>query len=128
MQTIYPVLKNIHITAVILSGTLFLIRGWWRLSDSPRLQQRWVKIVPHMIDTVLLASAIGLAITLQQYPLVHGWLTAKVIALIVYIGLGMLALRFAQNKTTQFLAWLAALLTFTYIVTVALQRDPVPFL
>ena len=125
---IYLTLKHIHITAVMLSGVLFLLRGLWMLVDSPRLRQPWVRIVPHFIDTVLLASAIALVLLSAQYPFVHSWLTAKVVALLVYIGLGMLALKPGRSKPVRVSCWLAALLVFAYIIWVALRHNPWPFM
>ena len=74
-------LKTIHIATVILSITGFAIRGVWMLRDSPWLQNKWVKVVPHINDTLLLVAGIVLAVRIQQYPFVHGWLTAKMLAL-----------------------------------------------
>ena len=124
----YPALKHLHLTAVALSFSLFMLRGLWMLADSPRLQQRWVRIVPHVMDTVLLASAIGLTLTLHQYPFVQSWLTAKLLGLVVYIILGSIALRYGPNKPLRATAWLAALLVFGYIVSVALTHNPLGFL
>ncbi|MCB1719271.1 MAG: SirB2 family protein [Candidatus Competibacteraceae bacterium] len=123
----YLTLKHIHITAVTLSGALFLLRGLWMLLNSPRLQQRWVRIVPHLIDTVLLASAIAMVLISAQYPFVQSWLTAKVLALLVYIALGMLALKPHRPKAVRVVCWLAALAVFGYIVLVALRHNPWPF-
>jgi len=92
------------------------------------LQRRWVRITPHVIDTVLLASAIGLALILEQYPFVHDWLTAKVLGLIAYILLGSIALRYGPNKLIRVVAWVAALAMFGYIVSVALTHTPLGFL
>jgi len=125
---VYPALKHLHLTAVALSFSLFMLRGLWMLADSPRLQQRWVRIVPHVMDTVLLASAIGLTLTLHQYPFVQSWLTAKLLGLVVYIILGSIALRYGPNKPLRATAWLAALLVFGYIVSVALTHAPQGFL
>ena len=119
----YLLLKSIHISAVILSGTLFFTRGLWMLSGSPRLQQTWVKVVPHIIDTVLLASAIALTLHIQQYPFTHDWLTAKVLGLLLYIVLGMIALKRGRSRRVRLLAWLAALAVFLYIVAVAVTHD-----
>ena len=124
----YLALKHLHLTTVILSFALFALRGVWMLADSRWLQQRWVRIVPHVIDTVLLASAIGLALVLHQYPFVHGWLTAKVLALIAYIILGSIALQRGSTKTIRATAWIAALTVFGYIVSVAVTRSPRGFL
>lgn len=124
----YLALKHLHLTTVILSFALFALRGLWMLMDSPQLQRRWVRIAPHLIDTVLLASAIGLTLVPGQYPFVNGWLTAKVLALIVYIVLGGIALRRGPTRAIRATAWVAALATFGYIVSVALTRQPLGFL
>jgi uncharacterized membrane protein SirB2 len=91
------------------------------------MRRRWVKIVPHAIDATLLASAVALAWTMGQYPFADGWLTAKVGALLLYIALGFVALKFGRNRRERLAAWLAAQAVFGYIVLVALNRDPVPF-
>lgn len=124
----YATVKLIHVSCVVLSYMLFFVRGVWMLRDSPLLYRRWVRVVPHVIDTLLLGSAITLVILLCQYPFVAGWLTAKVLALFVYIGLGMVAFRFARTRRTQLAAWLAAQVVFIYIVAVALTRNPLPWM
>ncbi len=124
----YATLKLIHVSCVVSSYALFFIRGVWMLRDSPLLRRRWVRIVPHAVDTLLLASAIALAMMLHQYPLVAGWLTAKVLALFAYIGLGIVAFRFARKRRMRFIAWLAAQAVFIYIVAVALTRNPLPWM
>jgi uncharacterized membrane protein SirB2 len=121
-------LKTIHVTSVIVSVSLFFIRGVWMMRGSPLLNRRWVRIVPHVNDTLLLASAIVLAMRIEQYPLVHPWLTAKVIGLLLYIGLGMAALRHAPTRRARVIAWFAALAVFGYIVCVALTHNPLPFI
>lgn len=123
----YAVIKTIHVACVAASYVLFVTRGWWMLQESPRLQQRWVRTLPHGIDTLLLASAITMAVMSRQYPFVAAWLTAKVLALLVYIGLGMVALRFGRTRGVRIAAWIAAQFTFVYIVTVALTRNPLPW-
>ena len=124
----YVVLKNLHLATIALTLTLFVLRGAWMMVDSPRLQARWVRIVPHVNDTLLLTSGISLAILMQQYPLVHGWLTAKFFALIAYIVLGTLALKRGKTKARRITAWVAALLVFGYMAAVARAHDPFPFL
>ena len=123
----YLALKHIHLTAIALSFALFALRAFWMLKDSPRLQQRWVRIVPHIIDTVLLVSALSLAVMLQQYPFVEGWLTAKVLALLAYIGFGTVALKRGRTLNIRLLALAGAILTAAYIVSVALSRSPWPW-
>ena len=119
----YLAIKHIHITFAALSGGFFLLRGLWMLLDSPMLQQRWVRIVPHVVDTLLLTSALALVFWSGQYPFVQSWLTAKVLALMAYIVLGTIALKRGKTKGVRTFALLAALATFAYIVAVALTRQ-----
>ena len=93
------------------------------MQESVRLQERWTKILPHVVDTLLLASAIILAVQWRISPLEHSWLLAKIIALLVYILVGAVALRHGQSKKVRVLAWLFGLLTFLYIVSVANTRS-----
>lgn len=100
----FAVLKVIHVTTAAVSYTLFVVRGIWMINDSPRLQQLWVRIVPHVNDTLLLAAAIWMTVLLQQYPGTHAWLTVKLAALLVYIGLGMVALRHGTTRRARIAA------------------------
>ncbi|MES2743370.1 MAG: SirB2 family protein [Pseudomonadota bacterium] len=122
----YHALKHSHVLFVALSGALFLLRGCWMMADSAKLQQRWVKVLPHVVDTLLLASAIALAVATGQYPLAQAWLTAKVVALLLYIVLGVAALKRGKTKTVRVVAFAGALATFAYIVLVALSKHPLP--
>ena len=124
----YSLIKHLHLATVAVTLALFLLRGVWMMMDSPRLQARWARIVPHINDTLLLASGIALAVLMQQYPLVHGWLTAKLFALIAYIVLGTLALKRGKTKAQRVTAWIAALLVFGYMLAVARAHDPFPFI
>lgn len=90
------------------------------------LKRALVRIVPHVIDTVLLASAIVLMIQLRQYPGTHAWLTVKIVAVVIYIVLGGVALKRGATRAIRFSAWLAALATYGYIVAVALTHDAFP--
>ncbi len=123
----YALIKHLHLATIVVTLTLFLLRGVWMLMDSPRLQARWTRIVPHINDSLLLASGIALAVLMQQYPLVHGWLTAKLFALIAYIVLGTIALKRGKTKAQRVTAWIAALLVFGYMLAVARAHDPFPF-
>ncbi|AKU20530.1 SirB2 family protein [Massilia sp. NR 4-1] len=124
----YYTLKHIHMGCAALSGSLFLLRGCWMLADSPKLQQRWVKVAPHIIDSLLLLSALTMVFMSAQYPFVQGWLTAKVLALLVYIGLGTVAIKRGKTKSARVAALFAALVTFAYIAAVAVKKTPFPFL
>ncbi len=121
----YALLKMIHVGSVIVSYTLFFLRGVWLLQDSKNLRQRWVRILPHVVDTILLTSAVALAMAIQQNPLEHSWLTAKVVGLLLYIVLGMMAMRLGKTRQTKIIAWVAAQCVFIYIVLVALTKSPV---
>ncbi|MBB3120691.1 SirB2 family protein [Pseudoduganella violacea] len=124
----YYTLKHIHMGCAALSGSLFLLRGSWMLLDSPKLQQRWVKVMPHIVDSLLLLSALAMVFLSAQYPFVQGWLTAKVLALLVYIGLGTVALKRGKTKSARVAALVGALVTFAYIAAVAVKKTPFPFL
>ncbi|MFO7579605.1 SirB2 family protein [Nitrosomonas halophila] len=121
----YAILKLLHVTCVILSYLLFLSRGVWMLRASSALQQRWVKIMPHINDTVLLASAIALAMLTQRNPAEEPWLAAKIGGLLVYIALGMVAFRFAKTRRVKATTWILAQGVFIYIVLVAVTKNPV---
>lgn len=96
------------------------------IADSSRLSARWVRIAPHVNDTVLLASGIALAWTLGISPLEHAWLGAKIIALLAYIGLGTVALKRGKTRGQRIAAWLAALAVFGYMLGVAHTHSPLP--
>lgn len=123
----YLAVKHLHMGCAALSGSLFLVRGVWMLRASPMLQQRWVRIAPHIIDTALLASALVLVFWSGQYPFAQPWLGAKVCALVLYIVLGTVALKRGRTPRVRALAFGAALLTFLYIVAVAVTRHVIPF-
>ena len=123
----YASLKIVHVGCVAASYALFVVRGIWMMRESSHLQHRWVRIVPHLVDTLLLASAVALAVMSHQYPLANGWLTAKVAGLLIYIGLGTVALKRGKTRRVRITAWLAAQAVFFYIVAVALTRQPLPW-
>ncbi|MEI7843895.1 MAG: SirB2 family protein [Gallionellaceae bacterium] len=120
-------IKYLHISCVLLSYSLFLLRGIWVLNTSPIMQQRWVRIAPHIIDTTLLGSAITLAVRLNISPLEAPWLLAKIIALLIYIVLGTIAIKRGKTKRIRLSAWLAAQVVFLYIVLTAMSHDPLPW-
>lgn len=124
----FPQVRHFHMACAAASLALFVTRGVWMLRGSPMLQRRWVRVVPHLVDTLLLASALTLAATIRQYPFVDAWLTAKVIALLAYIGLGTVALKRGRTVRVRTAAFIAALLVFGYIVAVARTHQVVGFL
>lgn len=123
----YATLLKIHLATVGISLALFVLRGVWRMLDSPMLGKTWVKIVPHVNDALLLAAAIGMLVAAGLNPLDHGWLMAKIIALLVYIALGTVALKRGETALQRTLAFAGALLVFGYIAMVAVSKQAVPF-
>jgi len=117
------VIKLIHMSTAFISISLFMLRGFWVFRESPMMTKKWVKILPHVNDTVLLITAVFLAMGIHQYPFTHDWLTAKLVALFFYIGFGMFALKRAKDKKNKMLFFILALLTFSYIVGVAITRS-----
>jgi len=124
----YLLVKSIHQLCAVATFVLFLIRGIWMITQSKRLRYRWLRVVPHAVDTLLLASAVVLVWLTHQYPGAETWLTAKIVALVLYIGLGLTAFRFAQTHAVRVIAWVSAQLVFLYIVLVALTRSATVFL
>jgi uncharacterized membrane protein SirB2 len=118
----YLSLKHFHMSCAALSGSLFLLRGVWMLRASNLLQAKWVRIAPHIVDTLLLASAIGLAVWSRQYPGQQPWLTAKVGALLGYIVLGSIALKRGRTRGQRLAAFAGALALFAYIVLLAITK------
>jgi uncharacterized membrane protein SirB2 len=116
--------KFIHVTCAFASIAGFALRGYWMASDNPLLQHRIAKVLPHVIDTLLLGSALILLIILHLSPVAQVWLGAKIIALMLYIGLGMVALRFGRSKKIKVSTCVLALLTAGYIVSVAYSKSP----
>jgi uncharacterized membrane protein SirB2 len=124
MLSFYPQIKLIHIVAVVASGSLFFIRGL-----ALHLGGRWAMALPlrylsYTIDTVLLTAALMLVTIVQQYPFVHGWLTMKVVLLIVYVVLGIFALKRGQTQRIRVACWLAALAIYVFIISVARAHHP----
>jgi uncharacterized membrane protein SirB2 len=124
----YSAIKTIHVAAVTLSLAGFFARGLGMLAGAAWVASRPAKTLPHVVDTVLIVSAIALAWMLRLTPTSAPWLAAKIIGLVAYIALGMVALRFGRTRGTRAAAWIAALATFGYIVSVALTKDPHGFL
>ena len=127
MAMSYEAIKHAHMTFAGLSLAGFLLRGWWMWRRSAMLDHRMTRTLPHINDTLLLGAGIWLALTLQQYPLVHGWLTAKLFALLLYILLGTLALKRGRTRRVRILALAGAVATFGYMAAVAIRHEPWPF-
>lgn len=120
----YPQIKLVHVYAVFASGGLFLLRGL-----ALNLGGQWAMAAPlrylsYTIDTVLLTAALMLATVLHQFPFIHGWLTVKVLLLVVYIGLGSFALKRGRSARLRWACWLAAAIVYGFIISVARAHHP----
>ena len=124
----YSVLKHFHMSCAGLSLLLFLLRGAWMFSGSPLLASRFARITPHVVDTFLLAAGVALMFVTHQYPIQQPWLTAKLVGLVVYIWLGMVALRRGRTPAVRAGAFVAAIAVFLWIVAVARAHSPWPML
>jgi uncharacterized membrane protein SirB2 len=124
----YLQVLHLHVGCVVLSGSLFTARALLRIANNPLANHRGLRILSYVIDTTLLFAAILLTLILHQYPFVNGWLTTKVLLLVLYIALGTIALKRAQSTAARVLAILAALAVFTYIIGVAVQHHPAGWL
>lgn len=122
----YLALKHIHLTFVALSLLAFFVRGVWLFMNSSMLSKKWVKILPHIISTILLVSGITLAVHLGLSPGSQPWLIAKIIGLVIYIGLGVATFK-VPNPATRKILWVCALIVFAYIVSVAITKNPLGF-
>jgi len=118
------IVKSIHIVCALLSISGFVARGILMINSSPLLTARWVKVSPHIVDTVLLISAIVLASQWGWSALEMPWLLSKIMALLIYIVLGSLALRPGRPQSVRISSWVAAIAVFAYIVSVALTKNP----
>lgn len=123
MPLSFAAIKHIHMGAAALSISLFILRGGWMLWSPQRLRQPWVKVLPHVIDTVLLAAALWLAWQLGEAAM-RSWIVAKIAGLLVYIVLGTIALKRGRTRRTRIAAFVAATATFGYIVMVAVTKSP----
>lgn len=128
MIEFYPQLRLVHIVAVFVSGGLFFLRGLalfagpgWAVAGAMALP---VRLLSYTIDTVLLTAALMLMTIVQQYPFVDAWLTVKVLLLVAYIVLGLIAFRLARTPSARVGAFVAALCVYGYIISVAWSHDP----
>jgi len=119
----YLTLKSIHATAAALSIAGFVLRYAWMIAGSALLRSRAAKVLPHIVDTVLLASAILLAVQAGVAPWSAGWLGFKVVALLVYIVLGAIALKRGRARATRIVAGAAAIALFGAIVWAARYKS-----
>lgn len=119
----YPALRILHVTLAALSVTGFVLRCAWAWRGTSISTHRLTRVLPHVLDTLFLATGVSLALWLSLNPLDQPWLMAKLIGLVAYIVLGALALRRAPTPGWRITAFVAALLCYTWIASVALLKS-----
>ncbi|MFO7641353.1 MAG: SirB2 family protein [Candidatus Competibacteraceae bacterium] len=122
----YSTIKTLHFSLAFLSLAGFVARGVLHLRHSPWVKRRFARVVPHLVDTGLLLTGLWLAWVWRMHEHLQPWLLAKLVALLLYIALGMLAFRFARSDGTRALAWGAAIGVFLYMLAVAHTKRPLP--
>ena len=123
----YLLIKQWHMTTAVLSLAFFIVRAWWSVREAPILQRRWVKIVPHVNDTLLLTLGVLLMVILSMWPQHHPWLAAKLLALLGYIVLGTVAIKRGRKPLARAVAAVAAVMTFLYMLGTAVFKEPLWF-
>ena len=123
MLETYVALLAAHMLLAALSPVLFSLRAW-RSIRGLEPARGWLRVTPHLVDSLLLLAGIGLALIIQQYPFVDAWLTAKLLALIAYIAVGHYAVRRARSVRGKLSAWFIGLALVLYIVAVAVTKSP----
>ena len=116
-------MKHLHITLAVLSVALFTYRFILTLIESEKLDRKWLKISPHVIDTFLLIAGISLAVKLHFNPMEQMWLAEKILALFAYIFTGYYTLKLARNRAMQILGYLGAIGWVMLIVRLAMTRE-----
>lgn len=124
----YLILKYVHTIAAVATISGFMLRGYWMLTESNKLQHRVARIAPHFIDTVFLLAGVGMVWLLQLNPLTQAWLLAKFAGLVAYILLGTIAIKRGPTRQVRSLAFVGAISVFAYIAGVALAKSPLSWL
>ncbi len=120
---LYTPLKLSHLALVTVSICLFILRGGALVVGTKGFTQKWIKIAPHLIDTALLLTGVGLTLIIAQYPISHHWLSVKMTLLLGYIFFGMKAMKSTQPRQ-QKIYFIAALCCVFLIVSVARTHHP----
>jgi len=119
--------KHLHMTVAAISVLLFTLRFAWTLANSAKLQAKWVKISPHIIDTLLLGLGIVMAVQLSLNPLENLWLAEKLIAIVAYIFTAFYTLKIARNKSMQIIGYLGAIGWVMLAIRLAMTKEALFF-
>jgi uncharacterized membrane protein SirB2 len=126
MDTLQAVI-HLHVTAVVISLALFSFRFALKYKGSKILEKKWLKITPHVVDTILLGSAIWL-LTLSSMTQVDGWVASKVIGVIMYILSGFFALKWAKTNRSRIIGFVCAVIWIMLTASVGFSKQPFSFL
>jgi uncharacterized membrane protein SirB2 len=118
-------IKHLHVALALITVVGFVVRGVLAFAESPLRNARWIRIAPHVIDTLLLACGITLAVQMSLSPLANGWLMAKIVGLLAYIGLGVMAMR-ARSRPLRLVGFVGAIAAVSYIFAVAYSKQVIP--
>ena len=124
----YLALKYIHIVFVAASFALFFIRGLWAMRAYPPAQEKWVRILPHAVDGILLLSAVGMLLGGTGTLWAGNWLAVKIGLVAIYVVLSIVALRLLNHTMLRMIAWVLALATFLFATSVAVLHNPLGLL
>lgn len=125
----YMAIKHAHMMFAIISITLFMLRAWLAVPAPERIKSKLLKIAPHIIDTLLLAMGVWLAVLTKQIPFDNSpWLTAKVIGLVLYIIVGTIAIKRGKTRSQRLIATFASIAIFAYIYGAAISKSPLSWL
>ena len=124
----YLLTKNLHMLTAVITISGFIVRGFWMMTGSEKLQHRVTRVAPHIVDTIFLVSGVAMVVMLSLNPLTQAWLLAKFTGLLAYIVLGTVSIRRGPTLQIRLLAFVGAVSVFAYIVGVALSRSPASWL
>lgn len=116
--------KHLHLTAVALSLLFLTLQVIAHIFDTKMKDAKWLKVLPHIIHTVLIVTAIGLCISISQYPFIHDWVTSKLIGLVAYILLAVLAVKWARTNAMRIFAFIGAIAWLGLTAKVAFSKMP----
>ncbi|MDU7480544.1 MAG: SirB2 family protein [Hafnia alvei] len=123
----YIGIKHLHLLTVAISVVLFILRFFWKCRNSAMIERRWVKIAPHLNDTLLFVTGIALVFITRFYPFTPQgtWLTEKLVGVIIYVVLGYVALgKRPRSQKVRCFAFVAALVCLYLIIKLAMTKMP----
>jgi uncharacterized membrane protein SirB2 len=120
----WPLVNQLHVAFALLTMCSFSLRAYWMLTGSPLLRGPSSRWLPHIIDTMLFATGLTMAVGLAISPLTHPWFATKLVAIVVYAVIGSIALKRGRSKSARVVALVLSSLVLIYIFAAALNHDP----